>query len=241
MITKPRDAINDSPPWLYDRPCTICKGGKGEGQGWEAEHRYSDNSGNDCRHTTCPDNRCQDRISGSFHSYPCGKPASVKALRKYGDKPVPMCPMHAGIAKSRITRANKQQAQWAAQSTEHDRASAVRKEVQGRVDAAGAQDATVAFDGRTVTLPVAEFFRPMTHDLLSSPSKCKQCDINAGVLLAFAEDHDAAVDAAIARAVRAAAGSENPVTWILSDDLRGQSVEWENLVAALRREIGGKP
>ena len=96
----------------------------------------------------------------------------------------------------------------------------------------------------------------MSHTLTASPDACAYChDIAPHIAYPVAEDHAAVQDAAIVRAVRAAAGTENPVRKVLAIGNAiasgvGQSrvaalLEAHRFVndiaAALRREIGAKP
>ena len=95
----------------------------------------------------------------------------------------------------------------------------------------------------------------MTHTLDASPEQCATCiEIKAGGLDSAA-DHLRKQDAAIARAWRAAAGTEDPVREVLAIGdaladgvgqpriaaLVGAHHFVEAIAAALRREIGGGP
>ena len=104
----------------------------------------------------------------------------------------------------------------------------------------------------------------MTHDLLAEPEQCAGCQsflpeghicsdycrVNKhlwGGARARRAEHPAAQDAAIAQAVRAAAGSENPVAWVLwSDENISASLDfrWHNIADELRKLVnptGGRP
>ena len=84
------------------------------------------------------------------------------------------------------------------------------------------------------------------HDLLATSEKCAECDAiraydPAG--LSTAREHDFAQDIAVAQAVRAAAGSENPVAWLRQarDDARIYGSQagpyWEEIVDELDKLV----
>ena len=90
----------------------------------------------------------------------------------------------------------------------------------------------------------------MSHTLDASPDACAYChDIAPHIAYPVAEDHAAVQDAAIVRAVRAAAGTENPVKWLLVSEWFNNASYWDSLryamenelADALRHEIGVKP
>ena len=91
-----------------------------------------------------------------------------------------------------------------------------------------------------------------THDLLAEPAKCAECRAchleteRVKTCESCTGNHTAAQDAALVQAVRAAAGSENVVAWMLSNaDIRN---DWSNSWQGIARELdkivnpaGGKP
>ena len=108
----------------------------------------------------------------------------------------------------------------------------------------------------------------MPHDLLAEPAECAECRVlyhdwaemrakdspkpsfeqweAASVKLGYQHPHTAYQDNAIAQAVRAAAGSENPVAWVLwSDENISANLDfrWHNIANELRKLVnptGGK-
>ena len=80
-----------------------------------------------------------------------------------------------------------------------------------------------------------------SHTLPANPDECAGCKVmlSSGYSpKAAAGHHGYAQDDAIARAVRAAAGSENPVKWVLNEDRSATKVfgDWCKVFDALRRE-----